>query len=87
MWLLWIALAAFGGGLIAGLLGWVKADVGFSARKYLPTVIRALMAGGAIALTYNFVGDAASVADIVAAFMAGAGFDVLGHRIAGTTNI
>ena len=84
--ILYVGLAAGGGGIISGLLGWVKAGKNFSARKYLPTVVRALMAGGAIALTYNFVGDVASGADIVAAFMAGAGFDVLGHRIAGTTN-
>ena len=82
MWLLWIALAAFGGGIIAGLLGWFKSDSKFSALKFAPTVIRALLAGGALALTYNFVGDIASGADIVAAFMAGAGVDVALHRIA-----
>ena len=84
--LLYVGLAAGGGGIIAGLLGFIKSGKSFSAHKYLPTVIRALLASGAIALTYNFVGDVASGADIVAAFMAGAGFDVLGHRIAGTTN-
>ena len=86
MWLLWIAIAAFAGAIIAGLLGYFSSGTKFSARKYLPTVLRALLAAGALALTYELVGDVASGADIVAAFMAGAGVDVGLHRIAGSTN-
>ena len=84
MELLYVSLAALGGGIVAGLLGWFKTGQDFSARTFAPTVLRSLMAGGAIALTYNFVGEVASVTDIVIAFMAGAGMDAAGHRLAGS---
>lgn len=82
--LLYVSLAAVGGGVLAGLLGWFSSGISFSARTFAPTVLRALMAGGAIALAYNYVGDVASITDIVVAFMAGAGMDVVGHRAAGS---
>ena len=81
--LVYLGLSAFGGGVVAGLLGYAKAGKTFSARKYLPTVLRALLAGGTIAVTYNFVGDVVSGAALVTAFLAGAGVDVGLHRIAG----
>lgn len=84
MELLYVSLSAFGGGIIAGLLGWFKTGNGFSARRFAPTVLRALLAGGAIALAYNFIGEVATTTDIVVAFMAGAGMDVTGHRLAGS---
>ena len=84
MEVLYVSLSAFGGGIIAGLLGWFKTGEDFSARVFAPTVLRALLAGGALALTYTFVGEVATVADMVVAFMAGAGVDVVGHRIAGS---
>ena len=84
MEVLYVSLSAFGGGIIAGLLGWFKTGEDFSARVFVPTVLRALLAGGALALTYTFVGEVATVADMVVAFMAGAGVDVVGHRIAGS---
>lgn len=86
MGVLYVGLAALGGGVVAGLLGWFKNGMTFEARKFAPTVLRALLAGGGIALTYTLIGDVASIADIVAAFMAGAGVDVIGHRIAGSSH-
>ena len=82
--LVYLGLSAFGGGVVAGLLGYAKAGKTFSARKYLPTVLRALLAGGTIAVTYNFIGDVESGADIVSAFMAGAGVVVALHRFSGS---
>ena len=84
MGILWVALAAFGGGLLAALLGWIKSGLPFEARKFAASFIRALMAGGAFAITYHLAtAGVATGLDIVAAFGAGAGFDALAHRVAG----
>ena len=81
--MLYVSLAAFGGGIVAALLGWMKSDEAFIARKFAPSVLRALVAGGAFALTYAWVG-ASTMTGIVIAFVAGAGVDVIGHRLAGS---
>ena len=84
MEILYVALSAFGGGVGAGLLGWLEKGTGFSGRKFLPTIIRAIIAGGVIAISYPFVEQMGLWAGLIGAFLAGAGIDVLGHRIAGT---
>ena len=79
--MLYVCLAAFGGGIVAALLGWMKSGEAFIARKFVPSVLRALVAGGAFALTYAWVGTS-TMTGIVIAFVAGAGVDVIGHRLA-----
>lgn len=80
----YIAVAAFGGGIIAGLLGWLESHEGFSFRKFLPSILRALVAGGIIAVSYPFLESMGLWAGLIGAFLTGAGVDVLGHRVAGS---
>ena len=52
----------------------------FIPRKFAASVLRALLAGGAFAGTYAMIGPA-GIEDIIVAFGAGAGVDVLLHRV------
>jgi hypothetical protein len=77
-----IALTAFTGGVASAVLGWLDSHEPFHARKLTASVVRALFAGGIFALGYQFK-DGVSNIDLIYAFLAGAGVDVLGNRIAG----
>ena len=78
-----VALSAFIGGLFAAVMGWLDSGDDFIGRKFVSSVIRALVAGGVFAIGYTLVGNI-TIMDIVVAFVAGAGVDVLGNRIAGS---
>ena len=78
-----LTLAAFGGGLVSGLLGFFESGESFSGRKFLPTVLRSAIASGVVAFSYPFI-ELGFWPGIVAAALAGAGVDVLGHRLAGS---
>ncbi len=78
---LWIALAAFTGGLLSGLVGWATSTEKFNFRKFLVTVITAFIAGIGFALTYQISADKVAWPDILAAVFAGAGGDALINRI------
>ena len=82
MGILYVALSAFGGGIVSALLGWMGSGENFIARKFAASVLRALLAGAAFAISYSLVTGVATGMDIVIAFGAGAGIDVLGNRIA-----
>ena len=83
MGILYVALSAFGGGIISAILGWLGSGDGFMARKFAASVLRALLAGAAFAITYHLVtAGVATAMDIIIAFGAGAGFDALGNRAA-----
>jgi len=83
MGILWVALASFGGGLATAFLGWIASGAPFAGRKFATSFIRALIAGAAFAVTYHLAtAGIVSPLDIVVAFGAGAGIDVIGHRIA-----
>lgn len=84
MEIIYVGAAAFIGGLVDGALGWLGKGTPFSGRKFVPNILRALTAGGGIALAYPFLESMGLWPAILAAFLAGAGVDVLGHRIAGT---
>lgn len=79
MSLLYIALAAFAGALVSGLLGWLESKEPFNPRKFLSTVLRAILAGVVFAVGYTFR-DGLSVLDLLYAFLGGAGVDVIGNR-------
>ena len=79
---LYIALAAFGGGILAALLGWLDSGESFAPRKFMASVLRALGAGIGFAIIYTFTGPVA-VLDLLIAFVSGAGVDVIGNRFAG----
>lgn len=77
-----IAVAAFLGGIIAALIGWLETQAPFNPRKFAASVTRALVAAIGIAVAYTYV-NSLSALDIAMAVLAGAGVDVLGNRIAG----
>ena len=64
-------------------MGWLDSGEVFIGRKFASSVIRALVAGGAFAIGYTLAGSV-SIMDIVIAFVAGAGVDGLGNRVAGS---
>ncbi len=82
MGILYVALAAFGGGIASAIMGWLDSGEYFEGRIFMSSVIRALVAGGVFAISYTIVGNV-TVLDICVAFVSGAGVDVLGNRIAG----
>ena len=83
MGIIYVSLAAFGGGIAAATMGWLDSGEVFIGRKFTASVIRALVAGGVFAIGYTLVGGV-TVMDIIIAFCAGAGVDVLGNRVAGS---
>jgi len=82
MSVIWIAAAAFIGGIIAALAGWLKSEEEFNVRKFMASVVRSLVAGVGIAIAYNYSNDLSPI-DFGVAWLAGAGVDVLGNRAAG----
>ena len=81
---IYISLAAAGGALGSSFLGWLTSKEDFIPRKFMASFMRAVLAGGAFAVTYSTVMGAPTIGDMVVAFGAGAGIDVLGHRVAGS---
>ena len=83
MEILFVATAAFGGGIVAAILGWLDSGEDFVGRKFASSVFRALLAGGIWAIGYSLV-EEVTMKDFIIAFCAGAGIDVLGNRLAGS---
>jgi hypothetical protein len=84
MGILYVSLAAFGGGIVSALLGWLQSGENFVSRKFASSVLRALVAGGVFAISYTALAASVDIMNIVIAFVAGAGVDVLGNRAAGS---
>ena len=82
---IYIALAGFGGALVSGLLGYLKVHSNFSFHKLLPTILRAFISGGVLAIGVNslYYGVENFWMTMICAFLVGAGVDVVGHRVAG----
>lgn len=80
--ILYVPLAAGVGAIVAGILGWLESNEPWSTQKYLPTIIRAAVAAIGAAIVTPVVGQVGWVV-IIGAALAGAGFDVVGHRVAG----
>ena len=81
---LYIALLACAGGIASALLGWLDSGEAFVPRKFMASVVRALVAGVVFAVGYSFATNGISILDLFAAFLGGAGIDVLGNRISGS---
>jgi len=83
-----VALSSFAGALAVGILGYLKAKNSeaepFDIAKFLPTVLRACIAAGTVAASYPLWEGMAFWPAVIGGFMAGAGFDVTVHEIAGT---
>lgn len=77
-----IGLAAFLGGVVTALLGWTESNQPFDAKKFMSSVIRALIAGVGIAAAFDYGGSIGPLSYFIA-FLAGAGVDVGGNRVAG----
>ena len=82
MSVLWIAVAAFAGGIIAALAGWLETQEPFNPRKFGSSAARALLAAVGVAIAYSYANNLSAL-DIAMALLAGAGVDVLGNRVAG----
>ena len=80
--MLTVALAAFGGGILSAILGWLDSKEPFALKKFLKSVGFALLAGMGFALSYSFA-DSISMRDIFAATLAGAGWDAVTNRALG----
>lgn len=81
--IVWISLAAAGGAILAGILGFLESGEDWSVKKYIPTILRAGLAAIAGAIVTPVVGELTWVV-IISAILAGAGIDVTLHRISGT---
>ena len=79
---IWIAVSAFTGGIVAALLGWLESKEPFDARKFSASIARALLAAVAFAVGYHYANSITPI-DIGIAFCGGAGIDVLGNRVSG----
>ena len=82
MEIIFIGVAAFLGGIIASLLGWTETKEPFNPRKFASSLIRALIAGVGIAAAFNY-GGGIGLLNVLVAFLAGAGVDAGGKRVAG----
>lgn len=79
----WIALAAFLGGIMSATFGWLDSHEPFSAKKFGRSVGAALIAAVVFAVGYNLVGSIGA-RDLFIALLGGAGVDVLSNRVLGT---
>jgi len=79
--IIWIGVAAFLGGIVSALLGWLDSEEDFNPRKFSVSIVRALIAGITFAIGYQYMNSLSPI-DIGVAFLGGAGVDVIGHRIA-----
>jgi hypothetical protein len=80
--ILYIAVAAFLGGIVSSLLGWLDSGEAFVPKKFTASLIRALVAGIGFAVAYQFT-DGMSPVDLLIAFLGGAGVEAGGNRISG----
>ena len=81
--IVWIALAAFIGGIISATLGWLDSKEPFDPRKFGRSVGAALIAAAVFAVGYNLAGSIGA-RDLFIALLGGAGVDVLTNRALGT---
>ena len=81
--IIWIAVAAFIGGIVSSLLGWCDSQEPFAVRKFGASLVRALIAGVGFAAAYHYANSLTPI-DLAVAFLGGAGVDGVGNRISGS---
>jgi hypothetical protein len=84
MYIWYLVVAAFIGGIVAALLGWLDSGETFAPRKFLSSILRALVAAAVFAVGYTITPVLAGILGVITAFLAGAGVDVIGNRLAGS---
>ncbi len=77
-----VAVAAFIGGIVTALLGWIETQEPFNPKKFMSSVIRSIVGGIGIAVAFNYTGFAVPIAYLIA-FLSGAGVDAGLKRVAG----
>ena len=80
--LVFIALAAFLGGLLSSVMGWMDSGEPFDPRKFFKSLMAALIAGMSFATIYSF-SNGITPKDILLAILGGAGVDGLSNRAIG----
>jgi len=80
--IIYVALAAFFGGMASGLIGWAEASTPWNGRKFIVTLVRSALGGVAIAIATDYSGATAPIVYLLA-LLAGAGVEVGSNRIAG----
>ena len=80
--IIWVAAAAFVGGIVASVLGWLDSAESFVPRKFAASAVRALIAAAVFAVGYSYSNGVGPM-DIAVAFCGGAGVDALGNRVSG----
>ena len=70
-----VALAAFAGGIVAALLGWLGNSDPFNAKAFLWSVVRSLVAAVGTAVAFNYASILPPMAYLVA-FLTGTGVEV-----------
>ena len=75
-----VAVAAFCGGIISALLGWLESNEKFMVRKFARSVVASVVAGIIFAVSFNY-GDTVGIREIFLAVLGGAGVDVLSNRV------
>ena len=69
------------GAILAAVLGWAESGEDFDPRKFLSSVGRAVLAGLLSALFFQDIAPQdVTIWICIAAFLMGAGVDVIGHR-------
>lgn len=82
MEVIYIAIAAFIGGAVAALLGYLEKSKPFDVKKFLASMVRSVFAAAGFAAAFNYA-EAITAISFMTAFLGGAGVDVLGNRISG----
>ena len=80
---IYVGAAAFLGGMITALLGWTESAETFDVKKFMSSVIRSVVGAVVIAAAYDYSGAANPIIAYLMAFLAGAGVDAGGNRVAG----
>ena len=76
--MIFIALAAFGGGLLSAIMGWLDSGEPFNLKKFGKSVIVSVLAGIGVAIFSQNAEP--SMKNILEAVIVGAGSDVLANR-------
>jgi hypothetical protein len=82
--LIWVALAAFAGTISSAIIGWLDSGQSFEPRKFASSVMRGFAAAVGLAVI-QYLNPPLTWGVLIGAYLAGAGVDVLGNRIAGAT--
>ena len=80
---LWLALAAWGAGVLVALLGWLECSDPFSLRKFMASVVRSLIAGITWAVVYDMNDRPLTFSTVLGAIASGPFFDVVINRVGG----